>query len=61
MLPDGNLIVASFATNGVKLFNPCTGAFVRDFIPAGRGGLNGTHFFEFVPEGNVSGPGECGN
>jgi sugar lactone lactonase YvrE len=47
--PDGLLYVASFQTDSVLRFDGATGEFVNEFVGSGEGGLNGTHFFAFLP------------
>jgi DNA-binding beta-propeller fold protein YncE len=51
--PDGNLYVASGASNRVVEFNPATGAFIGNFVASGSGGLSGPIGIEFGPDNNL--------
>ncbi len=51
--PDGNLFVASGATNQVLEYNGSTGAFVKSFVSAGSGGLNYPAGLTFGPDGSL--------
>ena len=46
--PDGNLYVASTATDEILRYNGSTGAFMDVFVSAGSGGLSGPAYLEFV-------------
>ena len=47
--PNGDLFVSSFQTDSVKRIDGTTGRFLGDFVSPRSGGLDGTHFFVFVP------------
>jgi sugar lactone lactonase YvrE len=49
--PDGNLYVASGATNTVDEYGGTTGTFIGTFISAGSGGLSHPQFIGFRPDG----------
>lgn len=46
-----DIYVSSSASNSVKLFNGETGAFIKDFVAAGSGGLVNTQEVVFGPDG----------
>lgn len=48
-----DLYVASARDSNVLRFDGSTGAFLGDFIPAGRGGLSGAIGITFGPDGNL--------
>jgi hypothetical protein len=49
--PDGNLYVASSATNQILRFNGTTGTFMNVFVAAGAGGLQNPSGITFGPDG----------
>jgi hypothetical protein len=49
--PDGNLYVASAATNTVDAYNGTTGASLGTFVAARSGGLSSPQFLAFRPDG----------
>jgi sugar lactone lactonase YvrE len=49
--PDGNLYVASAATNTINRYNGTTGAFIDTFVSASSADLNGVQFLTFRPDG----------
>ena len=51
--PDGNLYVASGATNTILRYDGQTGEFVGDFVSTNAGGLNNPHGLRFGPDGNL--------
>lgn len=62
MISDGQLLaqsqlydlyVSSAATNSVKLYNGETGAYIKDFVAAGAGGLDDTQEVVFGPDGHL--------
>lgn len=56
---DGNLLVAAFEADAVKAYDPATATFLGNRVPPGSGGLDGTHFFAFVPPDNALPDGAC--
>lgn len=46
---DGNLYVVSLGQNLVRCHDGASGAYLRDVIPAGEGGLAGAVFVHFLP------------
>lgn len=56
---EGNLLVAAFEADAVKLYDPDDASFLRDFVAPRTGGLDGTHFFAFVPPENALPDGAC--
>ncbi|MFO0903247.1 MAG: proprotein convertase P-domain-containing protein [Pirellulales bacterium] len=48
-----DLFVSSFNDSRVLLFDGATGAYVRDFIPSGVGGLLNARDLAFGPDGNL--------
>jgi uncharacterized protein (TIGR03437 family) len=51
--PDGNLYVADRYANTIASFDGKTGAFLKDFVPAGVGGLSEARDLAFGPDGNL--------
>lgn len=52
--PDGNLYVASFASNQILRYDGTTGVFLGIFVAAGSGGLNGPDAgIAFGPDGHL--------
>lgn len=49
----GTLLVASTATSSVKEYDLTTGAFIRDFVAAGAGGLAGPFGLAYGPGGDL--------
>ena len=51
--PDGNMYVAGGDGKDVLEFNGTTGAFIKEFVPAGSGGLTSARGVAFGPDGNL--------
>ncbi len=51
--PDGLVYVSSAATNAVASFDPDSGAYLGEFVPAGSGGLNEPAGLLFRPGGSL--------
>jgi sugar lactone lactonase YvrE len=51
--PDGNIYVAGGDAKDVTEFNGTTGAFIKEFVAAGSGGLSSARGVAFGPDGNL--------
>jgi DNA-binding beta-propeller fold protein YncE len=51
--PDGNIYVAGGDGKDVLKFNGTTGAFIKEFVAAGSGGLTSARGVAFGPDGNL--------
>lgn len=51
--PNGNLFVANNVSDTVEEYDGSTGAFVRDFVTSGSGGLDNPVGMTFGPSGNL--------
>jgi WD40 repeat protein len=51
--PDGNIYVAGGDAKDVLEFNGTTGAFIKEFVAAGSGGLVSARGVAFGPDGNL--------
>ena len=49
------LYVASYGTDSILRYDGKTGAFIDEFVPAGRGGLDGPRMIRFGPDANGDG------
>jgi sugar lactone lactonase YvrE len=51
--PDGNIYVAGGDAKDVMEFNGTTGAFIKEFVAGGSGGLSSARGVAFGPDGNL--------
>lgn len=49
------LYVASYRTDSILRYDGATGEFIDEFVPAGRGGLDGPRMIRFGPDANGDG------
>ena len=50
---DGNVYVASWGNNTIKMYDGTTGRYIRDFVTAGSGGLFQPDSLAWGPDGNL--------